>query len=353
MLGNLSLVLSFTLATFVIALIIYPFYIKFLKKIKAWKTIRENTATWEKSEIFTKLHSHKAWTPTMWWGLFLVMMLIMVLCSFVFQKLWWISNSLWNRNETFVILFWFFSMWLIWLIDDILNILNFWKIKWLSAKWKTVWMICFALFIAYWFYIPLWVDYINLQPIIPGVIHLWRGFPILAVISTYFIVNAVNITDWLDWLAWWLNVFVLFLFAAAMFISQQYLACSVVWVCIATLVAFMFFNINPAKVFMWDSWAFCLWGLIVTSAYYLNMTTWILIPAIVIFLIFSIEFISSGLQMTWKKIFHRKLFPIAPFHHYLEYAWMKETSIVMHLRLIQVILTIAALILLIVQYIWK
>jgi UDP-N-acetylmuramyl pentapeptide phosphotransferase/UDP-N-acetylglucosamine-1-phosphate transferase len=65
MLNNLILILSFTLATFVIAIIIYPIYIKLLRKRKAGKTIRSNTATGEKAEIFSKLHEHKAGTPTM------------------------------------------------------------------------------------------------------------------------------------------------------------------------------------------------------------------------------------------------------------------------------------------------
>ena len=45
MLSNLILILSFTLATFIGAMILYPIYIKLLKKIKAGKTIRSNTAT--------------------------------------------------------------------------------------------------------------------------------------------------------------------------------------------------------------------------------------------------------------------------------------------------------------------
>ena len=45
MLNNLVLILSFTLATFVGAMILYPIYIKILRKLKAGKTIRSNTAT--------------------------------------------------------------------------------------------------------------------------------------------------------------------------------------------------------------------------------------------------------------------------------------------------------------------
>jgi len=349
MLNNLILILSFTLVTFIGAMILYPFYIKLLRKWKAWKTIRSNAATWDKAVIFSKLHEHKAWTPTMGWWLFLLMMLVMVGLSLVSQKLWWTNYHLWNRQETYIILFWFFSMWLIWLIDDILNIMNVWKVKWLNMRAKMLGLILFSGWISYWFYHVLWIDYINLAPIF-WTIKLWWWFPILTFIATIFIVNAVNITDWLDGLAGWLNIFVLITFAVALFIAQRYLATTVLWICIATLVAFMFFNINPAKVFMWDSWAFALWWLIAATAYLLNMSIWIFIPAFIVFLIFSIDLCTSGLQMFWKKVFHHKLFPIAPFHHFLEYKWVKEYTIVMYMWLIQTILTVTAIIVIFRQF---
>ena len=349
MLRNLILILSFTLATFIISITIYPLYIKLLKRIKAGKTIRSNTATWEKSEIFAKLHEHKAWTPTMWWWLFLVMMVLMVWISRLLQKAWITNYYLWNREETYIILFWFFSMWLIWLIDDILNIKWVWKVKWLNMKAKMLWLILFSAWISYRFYHVLWIDYIDLSPFF-GRIHLWIRFPIWTFISTIFIVNAVNITDWLDWLAWWLNIFVLITFAVALFTAHRYLATTVLWICVATLVAFMFFNINPAKVFMWDSWAFALWWIISATTYLLNMSIWIFIPAFIVFLIFIIDLCTSGLQMFWKKVFHHKLFPIAPFHHYLEYIGIKEYTIVMYMWLIQTILTVSAIIFIFRQF---
>ena len=343
MLNNLILILSFTLTTFVIAMALYPLYIKLLRKRKAGKTIRSNTATWDKAVIFSKLHEHKAWTPTMGWWLFLFMMLLMIGISWILQKTWVTNYYLWNRQETYIILFWFFSMWLIGLIDDILNIRNVWKVKWLNMRAKMLGLILFSWWISYRFYRVLWIDYINLSPLF-GTIHLWRWFPILTFIATIFIVNAVNIADWLDWLAGWLNIFVLLTFAVALFISQRYLATTVLWICISTLVAFMFFNINPAKVFMGDSWAFCLWWLIAATTYLLNMSIGILIPMIIVFLIFIIDLCTSWLQMFRKKVFHHKLFPIAPFHHYLEYKWIKEYTIVMYMWLIQTILTISAII---------
>jgi len=43
-------------------------------------------------------------------GLFLIVMLIMVGVSFGLQKMGVITNTLWNQQETYIILFGFFSM---------------------------------------------------------------------------------------------------------------------------------------------------------------------------------------------------------------------------------------------------
>ena len=204
-LANIIWILTYSLISIGLAMLLYPLYIKLLRKLKAGKTIRENNATGEKSEIFAKLHSHKAGTPTMGWGLFMVIMLIMIWLSFILQKKGIITYSLRNSKETYIILFGFFSMWLIWLVDDWLNIKNFWKIKWLSAKAKMTGMILFSAFISYWFYVKLGIDYINLRPLW-WKIEIWIFFPILTFLTTIGIVNAINITDGLPLMPWYLNL---------------------------------------------------------------------------------------------------------------------------------------------------
>ena len=321
-LANIIWILTYSLISIGLAMLLYPLYIKLLRKLKAGKTIRENNATGEKSEIFAKLHSHKAGTPTMGWGLFMVIMLIMIWLSFILQKKGIITYSLRNSKETYIILFGFFSMWLIGLVDDRLNIKNFWKIKWLSAKAKMTGMILFSAFISYWFYVKLGIDYINLRPLW-WKIEIWIFFPIIIVL-------------------WCLGI--------STFLNGTYIATTIISILISVLVAFLFYNINPAKVFMGDSWAFALGGIVASLLYLLNMRFWIIIPFIIIFWVFILEFLSSGLQIFWKKILKRKLFAVAPFHHLLEYKGMQESTIVMKIRLIQAILGIIWVIFILVQY---
>ncbi|MDO4713556.1 MAG: hypothetical protein Q4B28_02680 [bacterium] len=98
-------------------------------------------------------------------GLFIIIMLIMIGISILLQQAGYISNSLRNTKETYIILFGFFSMGIIGLVDDFLNIKNVGKIKGLSAKTKLIGMFLFSAWISYWFYVKLGIDYINLRPL--------------------------------------------------------------------------------------------------------------------------------------------------------------------------------------------
>lgn len=349
MLVKLNNIIMFALIAFFISWILYPIYISILKKYKLGKTIREVAVTGEESKIFTQLHEHKQGTPTMWGGIFLIVMALMIGLSYILKDFWWIKNTLFNRQETYILLFGFFSMGLIGLIDDFLNIKWYGAVKWLSAKAKLIGMIVFSAFISRWFFSRLGIDYINLWPI-AGKISLGLFYPIITFFITIAIVNAINITDGLDGLAGGLMTIVLFVLAVILFFNQTYIATTVITIIIAMLVAFMFYNIHPAKIFMGDSWAFALWGLIASLLYFLNMRTGILIPFGVLFLLFIIDLSSSFLQIFWKKYFKKKLFLVAPLHHLFEKKGINETTIVMKAWFIQGLLAAITIIILFYQF---
>lgn len=349
MLVKLNNIIMFALIAFFISWIIYPIYISILKKYKLGKTIREASVTGEQSKIFSQMHEHKKGTPTMWGGIFLLVMGLMIWLSYLLKDFGWINNTLFNRQETYVLLFGFFSMGLIGLVDDFLNIKGHGAVKWLSAKAKMIGMVVFSAFISRWFYSRLGIDYINLWPI-AGKISLGLFYPILTFFGTIAIVNAINITDGLDGLAWGLMTLILFILGITLFFNQTYIAATVIAIMMAILVAFMFYNIHPAKIFMGDSWAFALWWLIASLLYFLNMRTGIFIPFLILFSLFIIELCSSFLQIFWKKYLKRKLFAISPLHHLFEHRGIEETTIVMKAWFIQGILAAITIIILFYQF---
>ncbi|MEI6118085.1 MAG: hypothetical protein WCP92_02235 [bacterium] len=96
------------------------------------------------------------------------------------------------------------------------------------------------------------MDYVNLWPI-AGKISLGLFYPVLTFFATIAIVNAINITDGLDGLAGGLMTIILFVLGIMLFFNQTYIATTVIAIVVAILVAFMFYNIHPAKIFMGDS----------------------------------------------------------------------------------------------------
>lgn len=101
------------------------------------------------------------------------------------------------------------------------------------------------------------MDYINFRPF-AGQVSLGIFYPIITFFITISIVNAINITDGLDGLAGGLMMIVLFVLGVITFFNGTFIATTVIAIVITTLIAFMFYNINPAKIFMGDSGAFAL-----------------------------------------------------------------------------------------------
>ncbi len=349
MLLKLNQIILYALFAFFCALVLYPFFIRLLRRLRVGKTIREESVTGDKAEVFQSMHAHKAWTPNMGGAMLFVIMLVMIGFSYLLQKASIINNSLVTREETYIILFAFFAMGFLGLVDDYFNVKGRGSIKWLSARTKLIGMIFIAAFISWRFYVRLGVDYLSF-----GAwwfeLHLGLFYPFFTFFLTIAIVNAINFTDGLDGLAGGLLCIVLWVCAVITFIMQLYIATAVLAIVMAVLLAFLWFNINPARIFLWDGGAFALWGLLSSLIYLLNMRMDIIVPFLFLFLLFRVELGSSVLQVFWKKVYKKKLFSIAPLHHLFEHRGWKEWTIVMRAWLIQWVLAAVTLIYLFYQF---
>lgn len=381
MLLKLTHIITFGLVAFFLAMALYPSYIRLLKKWKMQQTIRDTSMTGDKSTIFTQLHQHKAGTPRMGGWLFLLIMGIMIGISILIQYLGYTTYNIFNTRETFWLLFWFFSMGILWTVDDIRNVRNIGKTKWLTATVKIVFMLLFSGFMCYRFYVRLGATSINMRPfgwefdfatllprhrelpikdIFPRytnsqtlLIRLDTGIivPIFFLIFTIGVVNAINITDGNDGQAGGMMTMVFLILSIVTIMYERYLATSILVIMVAVLVAFLWFNINPAKTFMGDGGAFAMGGLLAAVLMLLNFTMGIIFPFCILFALFWITFASSVFQVFRKKYFHKKLFPMAPLHHLLQHKWWAEHTIVMKYRLIQGVLWAIAMIGILYQFV--
>lgn len=344
--SHLIQIFSFGIMTFLIWFALAPFYIKILRKANLGKQIRENGPIWKATEFF-KLHKNKAGTPTMWWALILGTVFLMVIISILIQKTWFVDNSLFDRKETYLILFTLFTVWLLWAIDDFMNIKWIGKTKWLSAKFKILWLIIFATLGALWFYFKLgWESKDLVIPFLENSYNIWIWFIPLFILVIIASANSVNITDWLDWLAWWLLLFAYSVYTYITFDQWLFLlstlCISIVW----ALIAFLWFNVKPAQFYMWDIWSLSLGA----ALWIIAMITNTLFVLFIVWAIFILETVSVIIQLTSKKLrWGKKVFKIAPFHHHLEAIWRNEETVVFRLWLIGIIFWIFGIMFYILQ----
>lgn len=330
--NNLILIFSFWILTFIFWMIIIPYFIKLLIHFKLWKQIREEAFIW-KAEIFWRLHGKKKWTPTMWWVIILAIVFFMVLISILLQEFWLINNSLLNQRETYLSLFTLLTVWFLWVVDDFMNIKEIWRTKWLSWKFKMLWLTIFWWIWAYWFYEKLeWSEKLLNIPFTEG-INIWLFIIPLFIFIIVAWANSVNVTDWLDGLAWGLLLFSYGVYAFITYSQGLFLLSTLCVTIIWAIVAFLWFNIKPAQFYMWDVWSLSLWA----NLWIMAMLTNSVFVLIIVAIVFIFETASVLLQISSKKIFKRKIFKIAPFHHHLEAIWWSEETVVFRLWIVWIL----------------
>lgn len=333
--SHLIPIFSFSLATFLVWLFIIPYFIELLKKYKIGKQIREE-ATIGKAVEFLKLHKTKTWTPTMGWAIILIIVLIMVIFSIILQKLWFTNNSLFNQKETYLTLFTLITVWILWAIDDYLNVRWIGRTKWLSARFKMFWLFVFSWAWAWWFYDKLgWGERLLDIPFTGG-IEIGLYFIPLFMFIIIATANSVNITDGLDGLAAWLLLFAYWVYAYITYDQGLYLLSTLCVTIIGALVAFLWYNIKPARFYMWDVGSLALGA----NLWIMAMLTNTIGVLIIVWAIFIFETISVIIQLTSKKLRNgKKVFKIAPFHHHLEAIWWSEETVVFKLWLVGIIMS--------------
>ncbi|MBI5413395.1 phospho-N-acetylmuramoyl-pentapeptide-transferase [Candidatus Peregrinibacteria bacterium] len=321
-LRHFILIFGLTIGSFLtVALATRPYY-KFLLKAGFRKRLREETADGKAAEIFRKLHKDKEGTPTMGGVLIWAIVAIVILLSPVVQRLGITRFSLFNRNETYLPLFTLIATGVLGLVDDWLNIKGI-KEKGLRVKPKFLWLTLFGLLGGMWFHFKLGYDAIH----IPGIGDFTIG-AFYVILFAFIIVasaNAVNITDGLDGLAGGLTIIAFLALGIISYLQGLVILTAFCALIVGATIAFVWFNIPPALFYMGDTGALALGA---TMGVIAMLTNSVLILPFIAF-IFVIEALSSLIQLTWKKLFKRKLLLIAPLHHHLEERGWAEEKVVM------------------------
>ncbi len=340
MIGLLSLIL---VSFFTVAVLSVPF-INLLYKIKFQRQNQQTRDMFNKrTPIFDKFHAHKAGTP-LGGGVLVVfsVVVLFLLVGLVREIFSFESTSVYPyAQEVFIILFSVVSFAVLGLVDDVRKTFQLKKASFFGLRFrqKILIQIVLALFISSYLYFVLKIDIVNLRFI--DVFHIGPLFIPFATLVIVSFVNAVNIADGLDGLAGGLLLIALvaFLMISSSILDTTLSAFLGLW--IGALIAFLYFNIYPARIWMGDAGALGFGAGLAITGLLLGKT-----PALAIICgMFVVEVASSLIQLLSKKFLHRKVFEAAPLHLYLQNKGWPEPKIVMRFWLAGILLAVMGLLL--------
>ncbi len=326
---------------FTTSILVIPF-INILYRLK-FQRQKQTTLDFQdkRTPIFDKFHSQKSGTPV--GGGLLVVITVSILFALIFPLLKlsniYISSNYQINPEVFIIFFTFISFSILGLYDDILKFFGFKKSGFfgLRLKYKLLLQILISVFIAIFVNLYMGINFIYI-PFLGAVSLGPLAIPLYTTIIVTF-ANFFNITDGLDGLSCGLLMIALFAF---WFLSSASLDTPIslflsLW--IGSLIAFLYFNVYPARLWLGDVGSLSFGATIAVIAILLGK----LVPLIIVCSLFIVEGLSSAIQIFSKVYFKKKIFPAAPIHLTLQRAGWEEPKIVFRAWLAGIILAIFGL----------
>lgn len=333
-----------TTVSFIITILWTPLLTHFLYKYKMGKSIRSSDA----APIMSKMHQKKAGTPTMGGLLIWVTTAVLAIVIFYLAKLtnldFFENFNFLTRSQTLLPLGALVASAIIGLVDDYLNVRKIGpKGGGLSMKHSLLIYTVIAIIGAFWFYYKLDWDVMHI-PFIGNFEIGWWYIPIFifVIVAAAF---SVNETDGLDGLSGGVLATNFTAFGVMAFLSGKIELAAFCGVIVGALLAFLWFNINPARFFMGDTGAMSLGVTLGIIAMLTN--TALFLPIIGFVLV--VESLSVIIQVISKKIRKKKVFLSAPIHHHFEATGWPETKVVMRFWLISSVMSVIGLILFLID----
>lgn len=326
MIDQLPVIRIFFLATlaFTVAMAFTPLWAGVLYRYKLGKKIR----TEGDAPIFAKLHEKKSGTPTMGGVIVWLTVCVLAIAIFALRQIiptgFWHDLNFFTRQQTWLPLGALFASAVVGLVDDYFNVRG-WGPKGggLQVRHKLLIYTVIAIIGAWWFFAKLDFSLLHVPFVGSFDIGFWYiPLFIFIIVSTAFSVNEI---DGLDGLAGGTLMAAFVAFGAIAFAQGRFELATFCGVIVGALLAFLWFNIPPARFFMGDTGAMSLGVTLGVVAMLTN--TALLLP--IIGLLFVIESGSVIVQVLSKKFRGKKVFLSAPLHHHLEATGWPESKIVM------------------------
>ena len=278
-----------------------------LHALKAGQSIREIGPTW---------HNKKAGTPMMGGLMFVLAVVICLLCGIPFVE---------DYSVYFVLLL-ALSFGAVGFVDDFTKLKKKQNEGLTSMQKLLLQLAVSALFL----YIMYRNGSLSCALYIPFVDVSFQVHPLVYIFFAMFVMlgcdNAVNLTDGVDGLCGSVTIPVMVFFTAAAVAMGKFDLALMPAALTGALVAYLFYNWHPAKVFMGDTGSLFLGGAVCALAFALDMP----LVLILVGFIYICETVSVIMQVTYFKLTHgKRIFKMTPIHHHFEMCGWKEVKIVL------------------------
>jgi len=164
----------------------------------------------------------------------------------------------------------------------------------------------------------------------PGIIGV-ALFSFLMLLVIVGATNAVNLTDGLDGLAAGAGAIALLAYTAIAFLERQYDLAIICGAMVGAIIGFLWYNSHPAQVFMGDTGALAIGGVLAVAA--IITKTEMLLP--IIGGVFVLETLSVMIQYVSFKLTGKRVFKMAPIHHHFELSGWQENKVVVRFWIVQ------------------
>lgn len=305
---------------FFIGLALTPLLTHYLYKYKMWKKKAGKKALGGGgTPIFDKLHKDKeVGTPKMGGIIIWLSALLTILIIWIISKLFPVDITekldFLSRSQTWLPLFTLVAGSLIGLIDDALEITGAgdYFAGGLSLKKRLIVVVGIGAVGAWWFFVKLGISTVMIPFV--GIIDIgfwFIPFFILVMMAVY----SGGVIDGIDGLAGGVFAVIFSAYSVIAFFQNQIDLAAFCAVIVGGLLAFLWFNIPPARFYMAETGTM---GLTVTLSVVAFLTDTVLVLPIIAFPLF-VTVLSDVIQIFSKKFRNgKKVFLVAPIHHHFE-----------------------------------
>lgn len=335
------------LIAFTIGILGTPLLTHYLYKHRAWKkSAGKVDLEGKETPIFNELHKTKEVnTPRMGgivvWGSVVLTVLLLSILTLIFDGGVFDKLNFLSRSQTWIPLSLLVLGALIGLYDDLLEIrAQKGFSKGLSLKVRLMLVGLLALLAGWWFYAKLEVTSIAL-PFYPPLELGWLIVPLFVAVVLF--IYASGVIDGIDGLAGGVFAIIFGAYAGIAFFQNQIdLAALSATIAGATL-AFLWFNIPPARFYLTETGTM---GLTIALATIAFMTDTLgdgrgLLALFIIGLPLVATVFSNIIQVFSKKFRKKKVFKVAPLHHHFEAMGWPAYKVTMRYWVITAVLAFA------------